>query len=188
MNSYSDYLAAYKLLGLEVGVSTNEIKYAYRKLAREIHPDKNRFKDSRVAHENFTRLLNAYILLCDEAERRRFENDFKFKNNTWKVIVRGECNEFDKQKIQYKRRMCEKAEKRKEDDTVEKLLCKLRKESLPLLDLYRTYLERCEMKRQHRGLDSILQRLLKGKTINNIIGEFEQFERAVLSKLKRLES
>ncbi|KAH8740392.1 DnaJ [Cryptosporidium ryanae] len=186
MTSYCDYLSAYKLLRLEVGVSTDEIKYAYRKLAKEIHPDKNRYGDYKTAHENFTKLLNAYVLLRDETGRRRFEESFKSKDNTRKISVREDKNELDKHKIQHKRKMYRNMEEIEKKHTLEKLLHRLRKESLPLINLYKTTFEKSEAIEKNFKSNCILQRILKEKT-NNIIGEFEQFEQMVLRKLRRFD-
>lgn len=57
----SDVLANrdfYKILNVKKAASTNEIKKAYRKLAKELHPDKN--KDDPQASEKFADLSAAY--------------------------------------------------------------------------------------------------------------------------------
>lgn len=57
----------YKILNVKKSANTNEIKKAYRKLAKELHPDKN--KDDPNASEKFSDLSSAYEVLSDEAKR-----------------------------------------------------------------------------------------------------------------------
>ncbi|KQS03919.1 molecular chaperone DnaJ [Sphingomonas sp. Leaf357] len=61
----------YKTLGLERTASEAEIKKAYRKLAKELHPDRN--KDNPKATERFSAATNAYDLLTDKDKRARFD-------------------------------------------------------------------------------------------------------------------
>lgn len=48
----------YKILGVPKNANTNQIKKAYRKLAKELHPD--RHNGDAVAHEKFQDLGAAY--------------------------------------------------------------------------------------------------------------------------------
>ncbi len=58
----------YGILGLQAGASLADIKTAYRRLAREYHPDLN--PDDPEAEEKFRRLVEAYELLTSpEADR-----------------------------------------------------------------------------------------------------------------------
>ena len=50
----------YQTLGVARGASEAEIKKAYRKLAKELHPDRN--KDNPKAAERFSQVTNAYDL------------------------------------------------------------------------------------------------------------------------------
>ncbi|WP_022683330.1 DnaJ C-terminal domain-containing protein [Sphingobium bisphenolivorans] len=61
----------YSTLGIARGASEAEIKSAYRKLAKELHPDRN--KDNPKASEKFSAVTSAYDLLSDKDKRARFD-------------------------------------------------------------------------------------------------------------------
>ncbi len=61
----------YSTLGVARSASEAEIKSAYRKLAKELHPDRN--KDNPQAAEKFSAATNAYDLLSDKDKRARFD-------------------------------------------------------------------------------------------------------------------
>lgn len=61
----------YSTLGVARSASEAEIKSAYRKLAKELHPDKN--KDNPKAADKFAAATNAYDLLSDKDKRARFD-------------------------------------------------------------------------------------------------------------------
>jgi curved DNA-binding protein len=61
----------YAVLGVERGTEQKEIKKAYRKLARELHPDKN--KDNKVAEERFKKVSAAYAVLSDKKKRQMYD-------------------------------------------------------------------------------------------------------------------
>jgi DnaJ-class molecular chaperone len=60
----------YVTLGAARGASDADIKKAYRKLAKELHPDTNKDK---AAAERFSRVTAAYDLLSDKDKRARFD-------------------------------------------------------------------------------------------------------------------
>lgn len=61
----------YSILGVGRSASTNEIKKAYRKLAKELHPDKN--KDDPDASTKFQDLGAAYEVLSDADKRKTYD-------------------------------------------------------------------------------------------------------------------
>ncbi|KJE35101.1 molecular chaperone DnaJ [Thalassospira sp. HJ] len=62
----------YKTLGVAKTASQDEIKKAYRKLARELHPDVNP-GDAKI-EERFKKVSSAYHLLGDAERRKKFDN------------------------------------------------------------------------------------------------------------------
>lgn len=65
---YKDY---YESLGVPRGASEADIKKAFRKLAREYHPDVA--KDKKVAEEKFKEINEAYEVLGDPAKRKKYD-------------------------------------------------------------------------------------------------------------------
>jgi DnaJ-class molecular chaperone len=61
----------YVTLGVARSASEDEIKKAYRTLAKELHPDRN--KDNPKASEKFSEVTQAYDLLTDKDKRARFD-------------------------------------------------------------------------------------------------------------------
>ena len=61
----------YSILGVARGASEKDIKSAYRKLAKEFHPDRN--QDNPKAAERFSEVTRAYDVLSDKDKRARFD-------------------------------------------------------------------------------------------------------------------
>ena len=61
----------YSILGVARSANEKDIKSAYRKLAKEFHPDRN--KDNPKAAERFSEVTRAYDLLSDKDKRARFD-------------------------------------------------------------------------------------------------------------------
>jgi DnaJ-class molecular chaperone len=61
----------YSILGVARGAGEKDIKSAYRKLAKELHPDRN--ADNPKAAERFSEVTRAYDLLSDKDKRARFD-------------------------------------------------------------------------------------------------------------------
>lgn len=63
----------YTRLGLKRGATTTEIKRVYRKLAKELHPDRN--KDNPEATKRFLEVRQAYDILADEDKRCKYDRN-----------------------------------------------------------------------------------------------------------------
>jgi curved DNA-binding protein len=73
----------YAVLGVNRTASADEIKTAYRKLARKFHPDVN--PGDKGAEERFKELQEAYDTLSDTENRKLFD---KYGEN-WKAVKQG---------------------------------------------------------------------------------------------------
>ena len=81
----------YTILGVSRTSSLEEIKKAYKKLARELHPDKN--KDNLDAEDKFKKVSEAYDTLSDDKKRKAYDAkmNFSFDFNRWGQAF-GEAN------------------------------------------------------------------------------------------------
>ena len=62
----------YDVLGIEPGATLDEVKRAYRALAKELHPDAN--PDDTVAANRFREVTEAYDLLSDPERRADYDS------------------------------------------------------------------------------------------------------------------
>src|SRR4029453_7183844 len=60
----------YEILGVPRDASSNDIRAAYRRLARELHPDVNA---DPADQERFKEVTGAYEILSDPAKRHRYD-------------------------------------------------------------------------------------------------------------------
>jgi curved DNA-binding protein len=73
----------YKILGLEKNASSDEIKKAYRKLALQYHPDKN--KGDKAAEEKFKAVNEANSVLIDPEKRKLYDQ----YGENWEQVQAG---------------------------------------------------------------------------------------------------
>jgi DnaJ-class molecular chaperone len=78
----SDY---YKILGITKDSNQIQIRKAFRKLALQYHPDKN--KNSEESKQKFMEIVKAYEILSDEKAKERYDsrifNDKTIQNFNW---------------------------------------------------------------------------------------------------------
>lgn len=68
--AYQDY---YEILGISRDASAKDIKAAYRKLARQWHPDLHTGKQKEEAEEKLKRINEAYEVLKDSEKRAKYD-------------------------------------------------------------------------------------------------------------------
>ncbi len=76
-DSYRDY---FKVLGVNRDASSNEIKSAFRRLARKFHPDVN--PGNKQAEGKFKEINEAYEVLSDPQKKRKYEQFGQFWNQS----------------------------------------------------------------------------------------------------------
>lgn len=81
----------YEVLGVNKDSSQDDIKKAYRSLARKYHPDINK---EPGAEEKFKRIAEAYEVLSDEYKRRDYDNSLKAPFNNGFDFGFGGMNDF----------------------------------------------------------------------------------------------
>ena len=66
-----EFVDYYKILGLGKNASAEDIKKAYRKLARKLHPDLN--PNDKDAHKKFQQINEANEVLSDPEKRKKYD-------------------------------------------------------------------------------------------------------------------
>ncbi|MFM9911680.1 MAG: DnaJ C-terminal domain-containing protein [Chitinophagaceae bacterium] len=66
-----EFIDYYKILGVDNKASEEDIKKAYRKLARKLHPDLN--PNDKNAHKNFQQVNEANEVLSDPEKRKKYD-------------------------------------------------------------------------------------------------------------------
>ena len=106
----------YETLGVARTATTDEIKKAYRSLAKKYHPDINKSAD---AEEVFKKIAEAYSVLSDDYARARYDADLRYKerrnseqkeNNAYEERMERMWREYARQE-EYRRRHKEHMEK-----------------------------------------------------------------------------
>ncbi|MCD7457251.1 hypothetical protein HAX54_034640 [Datura stramonium] len=71
-STVASHTSLYEVLGIQTGANSHEIKSAYRKLARILHPDVVRLHQNSSA-EDFIRVQSAYATLSDPEKRANYD-------------------------------------------------------------------------------------------------------------------
>jgi curved DNA-binding protein len=66
-----EFIDYYKILGVDKNASAEDIKKAYRKLARKMHPDLN--PNDKEAHQKFQQINEANEVLSDPEKRKKYD-------------------------------------------------------------------------------------------------------------------
>lgn len=66
-----EFIDYYKVLGVDKNASEEDIKKAYRKLARKLHPDLN--PNDKEAHKKFQQINEANEVLSDPEKRKKYD-------------------------------------------------------------------------------------------------------------------
>src|ERR1700754_5077470 len=66
-----EFIDYYKILGVDKNASQDDIKKAYRKLARKHHPDLN--PNDKEAHQKFQQVNEANDVLSDPEKRKKYD-------------------------------------------------------------------------------------------------------------------
>ena len=111
----TDFKNLYSVLGVEPSSDKNQIKAAYRLLAKKYHPDAN--KGNKLSEKKFKEITSAYEILSDDKKRREYDILNGFNK------PKKETNSYtDPQKVQenYKKASSSKKQYTKPDTKKEK--------------------------------------------------------------------
>lgn len=90
-----EFIDYYKILGVDKSAGEEEIKKAYRKLARKLHPDLN--PDDKEAHKKFQQVNEANEVLSDPEKRKKYDQYGK----DWKHAEQFEQQRSQQQQYHY---------------------------------------------------------------------------------------
>lgn len=89
-----EFIDYYKMLGIDKNASQEDIKKAYRKLARQYHPDVN--PNDKEAHKKFQQINEANEVLSDPEKRKKYDEYGKdWKNAEEFAKARGQQRQYN---------------------------------------------------------------------------------------------
>src|SRR5213596_2284094 len=77
----------YEILGVKKAASVDEIRKAFRKLARKYHPDVN--PGDKAAEERFKKITEAHEVLSDEKKRKVYDRFGSYSDQLADAAARG---------------------------------------------------------------------------------------------------
>lgn len=113
----------YIILGIHTTATFNEIKVAYRTLAKKHHPDKN--AGNKIAEEKFKEIQEAYAVLSNPVKRKKYDLSFSTGGQSYAqpaskshyTAYTGNAYQYAQQQAQYKKRQQKQAGKANNSDT-----------------------------------------------------------------------
>jgi len=113
----------YILLGINTTATSNEIKVAYRALAKKYHPDKN--PGNKIAEEKFKEVQEAYAVLSNPAKRKKYDLSFSTEGQSYRkstsqsyyTAYTGNAYQYAQQQAQYKKQQQKQAAQANNTDT-----------------------------------------------------------------------
>jgi hypothetical protein len=170
----------YKVLGVERNATEEEIKKAYKKLAREYHPDKNP-GNKEEAEKKFKEIYSAYQVLSDPEKKSKYDRGEDIGQQIhWSAEwIREELMRI----YEESNRHCERAE-----EAVERLQEKFRREEEEfrrtqeereelLAEEFRCQMEEVKRKQEERekGMEEFMRKQIFQNLCNNIeLGNLEE--------------
>ena len=85
LNGFKDY---FKILGISKNATDKEIKSAFRKLARQFHPDLHPYDEN--AESEFKKINEAYEILSDKEKKKSYEQYLSY----WFKNINGKSRDF----------------------------------------------------------------------------------------------
>jgi DnaJ-class molecular chaperone len=70
----------YRILGISISAKNEDIKKAYRRLAKNYHPDVHKSDDNTLAREKFDEITEAYNTLIDPKQRKKYDQMNSYTN------------------------------------------------------------------------------------------------------------
>lgn len=74
----------YIILGVDRGANSNQIKHAYRRLAKQLHPDRSASRPADA--EGFLEAKQAYDTLADADRRRRYDDELDRRESSGRML------------------------------------------------------------------------------------------------------